>query len=441
MNNFLRSFYRILFKNSILYNIIYALIYVILFDYIWEHFEAVYFAYSGVIYVADLNHRLVGYFIAIYPILFFKGLRNASSWVSILLYYFGYVPMIMGLCLDMPLNTKVNINAYYVVLSLAMSSFFLADRKKIVLIKASRKKYSPKLLWAVTIFFTIVLFVSFAGNMRLVNFTEIYQLRKENASEDISGIGYIYSWCANFFYPFVFCTGLLSKNKKIILIGICLFLLLFSIMGQKSDFFAPVILFILYKIVIWVDRNQTNIMAPISIGILALSVFLLYKVESESVYEIAGLFFSRTLGVSAYHVPMYLNFFENSPYTYFSHINIVNVVTNMYPYSQSIGQMVAGDGSNSNAIFWLMDGVASCGVYGVIIISIIVFLFLLFLNGICNERNKYFIYTMMLIPMVALVNVSFFTTVLSKGILFLFLTVWFVDMPLRGKLRYRVREI
>ena len=37
---------------------------------------------------------------------------------------------------------------------------------------------------------------------------------------------------------------------------------------------------------------------------------------------------------------------------------------------------------------------------------------------------------MMLIPMVAMVNVSFFTTVLSKGILFLFLTVWFVDISI-----------
>lgn len=40
--------------------------------------------------------------------------------------------------------------------------------------------------------------------------------------------------------------------------------------------------------------------------------------------------------------------------------------------------MVAGDGSNSNAIFWLMDGVASCGIYGVVIISVIVYVFCFF---------------------------------------------------------------
>ena len=428
MNKFLHSFYRILFANSLIYNIVYALIYVVLFDYIWEHFEAVYFAYTGVIYVDDFNHRMEGYFYALYPILFFRGLQNASSWVAIILYYFGYVPMIMGLCLDMPLDTSVDIRAYYIVLSIAMSSFFLADHNKIVLKRKSRKKMPPKFLWAVTAFFTIILIVTFSRNMRLVNFTEIYQLREINSSVDVSGIGYIYSWCANFFYPFVFCIGLLRNNKKLIMIGIFL-----SIMGQKSDFFAPIILLVLYKIVIWSDNYKTNIMAPISLGLLMISIYLFNKLESDSVREIAGLLFSRTLGVSAYHVPMYLDFFEHNPFTYFSHINIVNVITNMYPYSQSIGEMVAGDGSNSNAIFWLMDGVASCGVYGVIFISVVVYFFLLYLNGICNEKNKYFIYTMMLIPMVALVNVSFFTTVLSKGILFLFLTVWFINIPLDKK--------
>lgn len=399
----------------------------------WKNFESVYFAFQGVIYVDDFNHRLIGYFFAIYPVLFFRGLRNASSWVSIILYYVGYIPMIMGLCLDMPLNTKVNIEAYYITLSLSMSAFFLADHGKIVLKKSSKKKISPKLIWIITILFTVMLFVTYGGNMRLANFTEIYILREENAPKELSGIGYIYSWCANFFYPFVFCTGLIKNNKKYILLGIAAFVLLFSIMGQKSDIFAPLILWALYRIVRWVDKNGTNIMAPITIGILIISILLFRNVESESVFGIAGLFFNRTLGVSAYHVPMYLDFFADHPYTYFSHINIVNAITHSYPYPESLGRMISPEEDGvANAIFWLMDGVASCGALGIIIISAIVYAFLLMINGICNAKNKYFIYTMMLIPMVALVNVSFFTTVLSKGILFLFLTVWFVNISLES---------
>lgn len=92
--------------------------------------------------------------------------------------------------------------------------------------------------------------------------------------------------------------------------------------------------------------------------------------------------------------------------------------------------MVAGeDGVVSNAIFWQMDGIASCGVLGCIIISIIVYYFLLLMNGLDNNRTKYLINTLMLSPIAALLNVSFFTTILSKGVFFIFLTIYFVRLP------------
>lgn len=441
MRRFKSTINRLLFGNSVFHNLLFALIYILLFDYFWEHFEAVYFSYMGVIYVSEINHRMLGYFFALYPILFYRGLNNASSWISILIYYFGYVPMIMGLCLDIPINTKINIISYYISLSVAMSAFFLADRGKIKLKIGARRKLKENVLWWITLIFTLLLFVTFAGNMRLANFTEIYVLREENAQEKMSLVGYVYGWCANYFYPFVFCYGLVKQKTKFAMIGIGLFLFLFSIMGQKSDFFAPLILWVLYNVVRWQDKNKTNVMGPLTLGILMFSIILLNNINHEGVSEIAGLFFSRTLGVSAYHMPQYLDFFAHNPYTYFSHINIVNAITHSYPYPMSIGEMISDTGGMANAIFWLMDGVASCGVLGVGIISVIVFFFLLFLNGICNKNNKYFIYTMMLIPIVALVNVSFFTTVLSKGVLFLFLTVWFVDVSFDpdNKINYKTK--
>jgi len=430
INNIIK---KTLFGNTTLHNVVYALIYVMIYDYIWKNFEAVYFSYMGVIYVSDLYHRLVGYLFAIYPIVFYRGLHNASSWVSLLIYYMGYVPMIMGLCLDIPLDTKIDVNIYYVILSVAMSFFFRADRFKVTIKIAPKRKMSPNVLWGITILSTVILFVTYSGNMRLVNFNDIYQLREENSSEGLSFIGYIYGWCASFFYPFIFCMGLLKKNKKYIILASCGFLMLFSIMGQKKDFFAPLILLILYNIFLWQESNKANVMAPISLGLLLLSLVLISYSENEIIFTVASIFLSRTLAVTAYHVPMYLDFFDSNPYTYYSHINIVNAITHSYPYSQSIGEMVAGDGSNSNAIFWLMDGVASCGVLGVAIISIIVYCFLLLLNGMCNERNRIFINTMMLMPIMAMLNVSFFTTVLSKGIFLLFLTIWFVDVSFEKK--------
>ena len=56
-----------------------------------------------------------------------------------------------------------------------------------------------------------------------------------------------------------------------------------------------------------------------------------------------------------------MDFFETTgqPHTYYSHINIVNALTGMYPYKDSIGRAVMDRDSNANGNFWLMDGIAA----------------------------------------------------------------------------------
>lgn len=76
-----------------------------------------------------------------------------------------------------------------------------------------------------------------------------------------------------------------------------------------------------------------------------------------------------------------------------------------------------------------MDGIAACGVIGVALISMVVYMFLLYLNGLSNQKSKVFVCTMILIPVIALLNVSFFTTMVTKGVFLLFLAVWFLKIP------------
>jgi len=396
----------------------------------WEHFESVYYAYEGIIYNDDFNRKIIGFFFALYPICFYRGMKNISSWISILIYYFGYVPIIMGLCLDLPSNTPHEVQLYYIVLSMSMCAFFIADRKSIKFNTSTKKKMNVKIVWILAGILTIALFVTFRHNMRIANFQDIYQLREENSSLDVTGIGYIYGWCSSFFYPFIFCYGLIMRKKIYIYLGSFLFIFLYSIMGQKGDLFAPLILYSLYYVFKWQDKQKTNVMGPITLGILLFSILIFINIDTVWGIGAGAIFFSRTLGVTAYHMPMYLDFFQNNPYTYFSHINFINLFTQSYPYKESIGAMVAGEeGVVSNAIFWQMDGVASCGVLGCIIISIIVYYFLLLLNGLGGSKTKYFIYLLLLSPLSALLNVSFFTTFLSKGVFFIFLTIYFVNLP------------
>lgn len=116
-------FQQIFMGQSIFHNVVFALIYIFFFDYMWENFESVVFSYEGIIYNGDVERRIIGYIVALIPVLFYRGLRQISSWVALLIYYFGYVPCIMGLCLDLPSSTNHDVNSYYIVLCFAQIFF------------------------------------------------------------------------------------------------------------------------------------------------------------------------------------------------------------------------------------------------------------------------------------------------------------------------------
>ena len=84
---------------------------------------------------------------------------------------------------------------------------------------------------------------------------------------------------------------------------------------------------------------------------------------------------------------------------------------------------------NANAIFWAMDGVTAMGVTGVAIVSILFAIFLIFINRLVNDENKAFVCTLLIMPTMMLLNVSFFTFLLSEGIILIVLALRYVDIP------------
>jgi hypothetical protein len=270
--------------------------------------------------------------------------------------------------------------------------------------------------------------------MRLSAFNDVYGLRAENAGQGGAFIGYLSAWAATYTFPMVFCYGLITKKKIYIIIGCLLFIFLYSIFGLKSHCLAPLILLLLYKFFQWQEKKDINLMPYFTIGIGILSYYLLNNLSNPEVYTLAAVFLMRTLTISGclfsgYYVP----FFESHPNTYFTHINILDYLTGANPYhGQAIGNVVSNGGMNANAIFWAMDGVTAMDVAGVFIVSVLFFLFLLYINTLTTKENKAFLCTMMVMPTMALLNVSFFTFLLSEGVILLILTIKFVDIPIKG---------
>lgn len=420
---------------SKLINLLYASIYIILFTHVWRTYcVPIWSSFNYRDVPHDLSYEIFGFFIALFPIIFYKGILNVSSWISLILYYFGYVPIVLGLLFNFPENNSVGVVWYWIVLFIAMSAFFLADRSSYK-IKKTRKSLSINVIWWFSLITFILMFVTYRGNMRIVNFREIYDLREQNSQIGGGFLNYLNAWSATFTFPFVFCYGLLKRNKKFIIIGILLFVFLYSIFGLKTHLLAPLILILFFIFFKWQDNSGINLIPPFTLGISTLSIILLFNLDNPTVYLLAAVFLMRTLTISGclfagYYVP----YFHNHPNTYFTHVNIIDYFTGANPYhGQEIGKVVSEGGMNANAIFWAMDGVTAMGVAGVAIISLIFLIFLIFLNAFVTSHNKAFVCTMMILPTIALLNVSFFTFILSEGVLLLILTLLFVEIPFEDK--------
>ncbi|NOU59224.1 hypothetical protein [Marinifilum caeruleilacunae] len=427
----MNRFFKIVFcGNSTLKNVLFGALYIFIFSYVWKYYcVTVWHAY----FYLDVPHSFIydcfGYAIALIPILFYKGIRNVSSWLSLILYYFGYVPIVLGLLFNFKEVNDYHVIEYWMVLCIAMSMYFYSDRIRIK-IKHPSRKIPIKVIWFFAIIILLLQFAVYHNNMRIVSFTSVYQLRAENAEVGNAFMGYINSWSGSFIFPLIFVYGLFKKDKKFIVFGALSFLFLYSIFGAKSDFLAPLILFGFYKFFLWQYKMNINLLSILTISLGLLTLLLLCNLENEIVYVLAAVFLMRTMTISGIlFVGYYMPFFQSHPYTFFSHVNIINAITNSNPYAgEAIGKVVTEGGMNANAVFWAMDGVTAMGVTGVAIVSFLFLLFLILINSLATAENRNFLCILFLIPMVALLNTSFFSFLLSEGVFLIILTILFVNL-------------
>ena len=152
--------------------------------------------------------------------------------------------------------------------------------------------------------------------------------------------------------------------------------------------------------------------------------------SNELLFAIASIIILRTVCVSGWLSQMYMFFFHDHPYTYYSHINVINLITNNYPYKEPLGVVVANGNMNANANFFLTDGVAALGITGLIIIGLIFLLMLVIINAISYRYELKDLFIIIIPALSCLMNVSLFTTLLSNGLFILLILISNVNSPL-----------
>ncbi|MGH1519237.1 hypothetical protein [Chryseobacterium sp. JK1] len=370
---------------------------------------------------------------AILPSIFLpKEITRPSMFGVWVLYILTYVPMITGTFFDKQIIFEQKL---IISFSYCLGFLFLCCFYKVKLFKPKPFNVPYRLFWTLLYFlvFTMLAYIVFLyrDNLTFVNILasdEVYETRfaGQEIQEQSAFAGHIILWLSNAFFPFILSVGFIQNDKVKKIIGISGLIILYMTMANKQYIFSIVFIYLIFKL--FSSTNKVKIFRFFKFIIIPMAVLLFCNefvdipIVNDIVFAFSGIFLFRTLYTSTLMTVYYNVFLENHPYTYFSHISIINKLVE-YPYKDQLGIEVGTyfidiEKFNANANFFITDGLSSLGCIGVIIIGIFCsFVFYLY-DSFSSNSNKILGILLISVACVALMNVSLFTTLISGGLLF-----------------------
>ena len=433
----IHSFNKIIYSQALWERILPTVFYCLVYDIVFEKFIFETFGYIGDVEYAKMSilKSTVWLTISILPICFYKRINNLSTYICIFLFILVYLPTIHAV---FTINTisSWNVYSYAIVLCVLFMLYFYIGEKNIFP-KIEIQPFTPlKYIEVVTILLSLAFLVSRHGTMHFVNiFTQadlLYDFRETNSSEESGLMAYVKGWLFGGFYPYLLVCYLRQKRWARVLYVLLGFFLLFMADMQKLTFCMPFLLIGFYFFITVYKESFYNRFYLFFILALMGIAFIMSFIDNsnELLFAIASIIILRTVCVSGWLSQMYMIFFHDHPYNYYSHINVINLITNNYPYKEPLGVVVANGNMNANANFFLTDGVAALGITGLIIIGLIFLLMLVIINAISYRYELKDLFIIIIPALSCLMNVSIFTTLLSNGLFILLILISNVNSPL-----------
>lgn len=416
-----------------IFNFFLAIIFSVVFYISYIYFLNLYFEYANFpLYPASTGTLITSFIIAALPSLLYNGFKAISSFIAVFIYIFLYMPTIVcvAIALNIGFETKLLIQSVFLV---SICMFLYAD--KVVLYKTSRsfKRFiSFRTILIIMILFTLVPLYVYRSNLRFVSFDEVYTQRFANMDLGTDVFtSYLTSWLGSLIIPLCLLYGIISKKYIYFILGTASCVILYMATASKGTILMPFILLGLYYLF---KRFGLNNIYPSLL--IALSVFigalLIFTSGTESpIFIVTSILIWRVVGTGGQLNFIYYDFFTSHPNIYYSHIGPVNAITKSYPYgdlaiSRVIGQYYWTEDMNANANFWATDGIASFGLAGVLIVSVVFFFLLVLLNTITRNYNKMFLVLLFIPFLGTLLNTSLFQSMWSGGGFFIMLLLFFL---------------
>ncbi|HRJ45854.1 MAG TPA: hypothetical protein PKY38_00700 [Opitutaceae bacterium] len=344
--------------------------------------------------------------------------------------------MQIGVGLDVKFDTMLRVKF---ILWLAASMFLAggAFYLRPIRLKAFKLSETQALVLAavVALGVTAYIYLIFRGALQLVGLhsAELYELRFANREVETANplAGYFILWAGCALWPILISCGLMTRRPWWLLCGIAGQVFLYMTLANRMFLFSIILIGYVYWLTGKSGAESRRLIISLSAGVVVITAaFLLFDRNSGGIiHAIASIFIFRAMLVSSLMGVYYYDFFQSNPVTYFSHVTGVNRLM-AYPYNDTLGVVVGTnylpvDRYNANANFFLTDGIAAMGVYGLIVAGAL-FGGLLYLCDCAAARSNPRLASLLFVNVaINLMNVSIFTSIVSGGLFLVLLWLQF----------------
>ena len=413
-----------------------AVTYIVVFAITYRYFLSSVYAYIGY----DLNERGLlsdgsTMLISAVPILFVRDhIVKPGLVLGSLVYTLAYVPILYVTSEALYISDGELLRLHITLCACMTAILYFAN----FTIKGINLVRVPVLSENLIIPFVLILLAVFSviyrGTMRLVTFSDVYELRFASGEVQTgSVIGYLVMWMTYCIVPYLVARGWALRRWGSLLIAFLACLIIYMITGAKSAILVPVFLFVVANLAKSNSNFVSRLLAWLSFGVFG--ILLIPQGFSSVTDMVKAIFLHRMLGSNGWVFAQYYDFFGAMPHTYYTHISIIRALFGFYPYgSLSLGQVIGLEVSGSslanfNAGFWATDGIAAAGLTGVVLCSIIVLSFFILLNSISNRFESRFMAMWVTGFGLSLLNLPFATALVSGGGFLMLLMMIFLKFP------------
>lgn len=379
------------------------------------------FEYAHYIYIEPHIFALTStYFLCWIVLLFYRNTSHPAQAAAALIYALCYVPIQLSLLftVDREYSSLVIPQSF---LAISMAAIFFFAHSGPITRGRTIENFSAfdKFFGAITVIAIFLVVLINRDHMRLVSFTEVYDLRSAAAEESQNFfVGYLSSWLSYCFISYFFARGIVQKKWMYTALGIAGSVVLYMATGAKASILL--LPMTIGMVALW--RNGIGFLFRILLALIATVAAITLILPDDGVFLWAkSIILIRILGTSGWSASKYLEYFDLVGHTYYTHISPINFIFGGYPFGEySLGQMIGLQYSGSaeanfNASFWASDGFAAIGTFGILIITIPLAALMYSINFSMRFIDSRFSIAWLTGYLVAMLNVPFMTAMISGG--------------------------